>query len=219
MGQIIIVSGAYGVGKSEFATQLALTYAPCYLADIDILNPYFRPREQAEWLASQGVKVIGSHLKAHTNQDFPALSGDMSGAITSGLPLIIDCAGSENGLKPLATFRDKLDRAEVWLVVNLMRQESQISELNKMIHIFEAMLQLSVTGLVHNTHLLDETTLDLIQDAQTHVEQYSKSINVPIVMTMIARAFEKDLKTEIKNPVLCIDELIHRTGWMQKGTR
>ncbi len=219
MAKIIIVSGAYGVGKSEFATQLALTYAPCYLADIDILNPYFRPREQAEWLKSQDVHVIGSHLKSHINQDFPALSGDLSGAITSGKPVLIDCAGSENGLKPLATFRESLVHAEVWLVVNLMRQESQISDLNKMIQIFEAMLQLKVSGLVHNTHLLDETTLDLILEAQDQLEQYAQTIGVPIVMTMISSAFESSLKSVIKNPLLCINQLIHRTTWMQKGTR
>ena len=49
MSEVIVLTGAYGVGKSEFACQLALLKAPCVLADFDVINPYFRPREQTSW--------------------------------------------------------------------------------------------------------------------------------------------------------------------------
>ena len=58
MSEVIVLTGAYGVGKSEFASQLALTKAPCVLADFDVINPYFRPREQTTWFESKGVKII-----------------------------------------------------------------------------------------------------------------------------------------------------------------
>jgi hypothetical protein len=67
------------------------------------------------------VEVVGSLLKNHINQDFPALSGAISGIISQNKRIILDMAGSENGLRPLATFFEDLKDAQVWMVVNLSR--------------------------------------------------------------------------------------------------
>lgn len=217
MSEVIIITGAYGVGKSEFASQLALLKAPCALADLDVINPYFRPREQADWLLTQGVTVIGSILKNHINQDFPAMSGDLRGAISKGIPLIIDCAGSENGLKPLATFEDVLQKAQVWLVVNSKRPESFLDQVEPMIRLFEERSRLKITGLVHNTHLLDQTDPDDILKAQLELDDLGEKLGIPIVYTMIS-AQHRHIKHCIHNPVVCFDHLILRSDWMKGET-
>ncbi len=217
MSEVLIITGAYGVGKSEFASQLALLKAPCALADFDIINPYFRPREEALWLKSKGVDVIGSSLTHHVNQDFPALSGDLMGAISRNITLIVDCAGSENGLKPLATFIDVLQTAQVWLVVNAKRPESFFDQIKPMIELFESRSHLKITGLVHNTHLLDQTNSDMILQAQNELEVISKKIHIPIVYTMFDAQFTSQLKT-IHNPTVAFKHLILRSDWMKGET-
>jgi len=218
MSEIIILTGAYGVGKSEFASQLALLKAPCALADIDVINPYFRPREQALWLKKMNVRVIGSNLKLDTNQDMPALSGEIQGAISNQETLIIDCAGSENGLKPLASFIDLLQEAQVWLVVNAMRTESLMDQIKVMIDLFETNSHLKISGLVHNTHLLDETSVEMIIKAQIDLEALAKELKIPIVYTMLDRKFYDACVTQINNPVLGFDHLILREQWMKGDT-
>lgn len=218
MSEIIILTGAYGVGKSEFASQLALLKAPCALADIDVINPYFRPREQALWLKKMSVRVIGSNLKLDTNQDMPALSGEIQGAISNQETLIIDCAGSENGLKPLASFIDLLQEAQVWLVVNAMRTESLMDQIKVMIDLFETNSHLKISGLVHNTHLLDETSVEMIIKAQIDLEALAKELKIPIVYTMLDRKFYDACVTQINNPVLGFDHLILREQWMKGDT-
>lgn len=217
MSEVLIITGAYGVGKSEFASQLALLKAPCALADLDVINPYFRPREQAQWLFSKGVDVIGSILKNHINQDFPALSGNLRGAISKNIPLIIDCAGSENGLKPLASFEDVLQRAQVWLVVNANRPESFFDQIEPMIELFETRSHMRISGLVHNTHLLDQTDPQDILKAQIDLEKISLDLKIPIVYTMIHSKF-RSLKSAIHNPVVVFDHLILRSDWMKGDT-
>ena len=217
MSDVLIITGAYGVGKSEFASQLALLKAPCALADLDVINPYFRPREQAEWLARQGVSVIGSILKNHINQDFPAMSGNLRGAITQNIPLIIDCAGSENGLKPLASFEDVLQNAKVWLVVNAKRPESFFDQIIPMIELFESRSHMRISGLVHNTHLLDQTDPQDILKAQCELETLSEKIHIPIVYTMINKSF-RTITGAIHNPVVLFDHLILRSDWMKGET-
>lgn len=48
--RLSIVTGHYGTGKTEFAVNLALSLAAgeaqVMLADLDIVNPYFRSRER-----------------------------------------------------------------------------------------------------------------------------------------------------------------------------
>ena len=52
--RLTIVTGHYGTGKTEFSVNLALALAkegrPVALADLDIVNPYFRSRERRSLL-------------------------------------------------------------------------------------------------------------------------------------------------------------------------
>ncbi len=215
MAEVLIISGAYGVGKSEFATQLALSKTPCTIVDLDIINPYFRPREQALWLASQGVNVVGSLLKNHINQDFPAMSGELRNLVYTDQLVIVDLAGSENGLKPLASYTDILQSAQVWIVVNLNRPESQPEHIKTMIELFQSRSHLKVTGLVHNTHWLDETTTADIIYSQAICEQVAKDCQLPIRYTMIPNHLLAEVQAEINNPILTFKRLILRPDWMK----
>lgn len=216
MSETIVLIGPYGVGKSEFAVQLALLKKPCLLADIDILNPYFRPREIADELA-QGITVIGSHLKGALNQDVPALNTGFASKSDSGLPLIIDCGGSENGLRPLSGFSEALSQAEIWLVVNLSREESAVQLIRPTCELFEGQSGLKITGLVHNTHLLEFTTAELILEAQHQLEALALELDLPIRYTMIPERLRPELESRIHNPILSFTALRLRSGWM-KGT-
>ncbi|MHB8096154.1 MAG: hypothetical protein ACYDEI_00665 [Erysipelotrichaceae bacterium] len=218
MSEVIVLTGAYGVGKSEFASQLALIKAPCVLADFDVINPYFRPREQTSWFESQGVKIIGSQIKNHINQDFPALSGDLPSYINQGKTVIIDCAGSENGLKPLASFMDALVHAKVYIVINFNRIESRLEYISELIDLFEKRSHLKIAGLVHNTHMLDETTVEMIISAQLRCEDLSKQLNLPIIYTMIRNDFYQECKEMIHNECVVYDKLILREVWMKGDT-
>lgn len=218
MSKKVIVSGAYGVGKSEFVVQWALAHAPATIGDLDILNPFFRPREIEGYLNTQGVHVVSSHLKRGQNQDTPALSLAFQAAILKPEALILDCAGSENGLKPLAALSPDMADAEFWMVVNLNRPESALDQLDAMRTQFEAMTQRRLTGLVHNTHLLDETTAESISTAQQLLESYALKAHLPIVCTMVPLSCLKDCEDDIHNPILAFDTLYLREAWMKGNT-
>ena len=62
--RLLIITGHYGTGKTEFSVNLALDLAEAgekvRLADLDIVNPYFRSRERKRELTAAGVQVITS---------------------------------------------------------------------------------------------------------------------------------------------------------------
>jgi hypothetical protein len=214
MKRSVICTGPYGVGKSEFSIQYALTQAPCYLADLDILNPYFRPREIHAFLKEHGVTIIGNNTHNSTNLDLPGLSGDVGVNIQRGDRVIVDLAGSIAGTHPLTLFRNVLDLCEVWLVVNLMREESSLDEIQHFIDDLKAH-DLLVTGLVHNTHLLSETDLGLILRSNETIEKFAAKVKIPVVWTMIDRRFMVDLKHVINSPILPVDHWTLRAKWMK----
>ena len=217
MNEVLIISGAYGVGKSEFACQWALHNAPCVLADIDVINPYFRPRELTAWFENKGIKIIGSSIKNHTNQDFPALSGDLGPAIHGSLPLIIDCAGSSHGLRPLAGFKDDLKNAKLCLVVNKFRSDAWGDAVLETMDTFSRFLGISLAGIINNSHLLDETTEVMLIEAHQECLTLCEQWNVPLITTILTKRFGY-LQNRIKEPTMVYEELMLRQTWMIKET-
>ncbi|HKZ18338.1 MAG TPA: hypothetical protein VJ161_12835, partial [Geobacteraceae bacterium] len=59
---IVVVVGNYGSGKTEISVNLAaerkLAGMDVSIADLDLVNPYFRAREARKQLSALGVKVI-----------------------------------------------------------------------------------------------------------------------------------------------------------------
>lgn len=216
---VIVLVGAYGVGKSEIATQLALLHRPCTLADLDVLNPFFRPREIQAHLKNLGIEVISSQLNRGHNQDTPSMSFGFMKSLKDQQDLIIDCAGSEHGLKPLASIKEVLSEAEIYFVVNLNRPESQLEHLQAMIHLFENTLQLKVSGLIHNTHLLDETTASQVIEAQRQLEGFAIKFGYPIRYTVVTAALWEAIHPYIHNPILKLTQLMLREEWMKGNTK
>lgn len=219
MSEHWIISGAYGVGKSEFSVQWALTHAPCTIGDLDVLNPFFRPREIQAYLENHQVKVVASHLNQGLNQDLPAMSFAFQRAVLNHESLIFDCAGSENGLRPLHSLASEFDHAHFWIVVNLSRPESSLDKLDDLIDLYELHSGRSVDGLVHNTHLLDESTVEDVMVAQELLESYAQKRGLPIVLTMMPKDYVEIAQSKIHNPILGFDQLHLREEWMKGSTR
>ena len=216
MSEVLIISGAYGVGKSEFACQWALRNAPCVLADIDVINPYFRPRELTSWFEEKGIKIIGSSIKHHTNQDFPALSGDLGPALHGHLPLIIDCAGSAHGLRPLAGFKEDLKTTKLYLVVNKYRSDAWGDAVLETMDTFSRFLGIPLAGIINNSHLLDETTEELLLEAHQECLALCEQWQVPLIATVLTKRFAY-LQEKISKAMV-YEELLLRQTWMIKET-
>ena len=74
--RLSIITGHYGTGKTEFAVNLALAMAAegqrVMVADLDIVNPYFRSRERKAMLEEAGITLISSS-QACADADVPSL--------------------------------------------------------------------------------------------------------------------------------------------------
>ena len=74
--RLTLICGHYGSGKTNVALNLAFAlqkkHPKTALADLDIVNPYFRSKDSEQALKKAGIQLICSPY-ANTNLDIPAL--------------------------------------------------------------------------------------------------------------------------------------------------
>lgn len=166
---IVIIVGNYGSGKTEVAVNLAIRQhqmgISVRIADLDLVNPYFRTREARNTLTAMGIDVIvpPEHLM---QADLPILMPQVAGALRSpGELTIIDVGGDDAGVTVLSSlaniFLDNPKPTLLLQVVNPFRPNTQSVEgCLKMCRAIEARARMSVDKWVGNAHLLEETTIE-----------------------------------------------------------
>lgn len=183
-----VVCGHYGSGKTEFSVSLALAEAArghrVAVADLDIVNPYFRSRERAELMEASGIRVISSMLGHETTLELPAIPPEVRGPLGDrGCEVILDMGGDAVGAKILAQFRADVRRRwhQLLIVVNAYRPETAtVDGVLGYLESIESVAGLAASGLVSNTHLLRDTTTDDVRAGLELCREVSRASGVPI---------------------------------------
>ncbi|KAF5061711.1 hypothetical protein DSECCO2_312420 [anaerobic digester metagenome] len=194
--RVVLVCGHYGTGKTEFAVNYALALAhaghTAMLADVDIVNPYFRSRERKELLESAGVRVICSS-QACTDADVPALPAEILTILENReVRGVLDVGGDPVGARVLARFQPKIVQEDYNLlfVLNANRPEVRTPEAAlTYLRSIEAVTGLTCGGIVNNTHLCGETTPHEILKGAELAEAVSKEAGIPVVCHVAEQRF------------------------------
>lgn len=220
MSKIKIITGHYGSGKTEFAVSLAMQlaeHAKVALADLDIVNPYFRSRERAEVMEAKGIRVISSSLGHNTTLDLPAVSAEIRGPIADPTSeVILDVGGDNVGARALVGFRpDILKRGyEMFLVINSYRpQTGDVEGVLRHLEAIEYSSKLTFSGLIVNTHMIRETTAQDVLHGYALAEQVKARTGLPIRYISAIPEALKDLPDGLEGEQLPIG-MYMRDAWM-----
>ncbi|MFA7106994.1 MAG: hypothetical protein WC154_06805 [Candidatus Izemoplasmatales bacterium] len=188
MKNITFLTGYYGSGKSELAINLALKYKVDYVVDLDVINPYFRTREQEKIFKENGIEVISSDLDYKMHIDMPYISQRVYIPFNNqSKRAIYDLGGNDIGAKLLRQFEDYNDvDIDLFLVVNVYREESNTKDkIIELINNIEGKGGFKVTGLINNSNLLKETTIEDISYGENIIKEVSDYTKLPIVYTAV----------------------------------
>lgn len=184
---IVIIVGNYGSGKTEVSINLAVNQkragVDVKIADLDLVNPYFRTREARKALAKLGIEVVVPEEK-YLQADLPILSPVISGLIRQPSDLtLIDAGGNDVGATVLAALADSFRNKSVHMlqVVNPFRPFTDtIESCLKMRDEIERASKMAINGIIGNANLIDETSVDDIYNGYDFVKMLSGESRLPI---------------------------------------
>ncbi len=223
---IIVIVGGFGSGKTEVSVNLAKYFAlakrsQVTIADLDLVNPYFRSREVLEELEEIGITTVAPE-GGQRMADLPILLPQIRGLIERAEDkLILDVGGDSQGSKALGSLSSafKPGTYEMLMVLNSRRPQTDNVEtsLTTMARI-ETTAQLRFTGLISNSHMIDETDLEVIMEGYALSRQISERRTLPITFVSAKRnIFEQSDLSGIDAPILPLSRSMLKP-WERKET-
>ena len=189
--RLTLFAGHYGSGK----TNLALNYArwlrsqgnAVTVADLDIVNPYFRTKDAEETLRREGIDLIVSDF-ANSNVDLPAMPKEAYSLVERRDILgVLDIGGDDRGALALGRYVPSIleeNDYEMLFVVNRARPLTRtVDDALEVFHEIENACALPFTAIVNNTNVGPVTTAEDVLSSLPFVSELSQRTGLPVKMT------------------------------------
>lgn len=205
--RITLLSGHYGSGKTNIAVNLArrlrASKENVAIADIDIVNPYFRTKDSQAELEKAGIRLISSPY-AGSNVDLPALPDEVY-SITDdrSVTAVVDVGGDDRGALALGRWRDAILQEgdyEMLFVINRFRPLTATPEdAVEVMREIEIASGIPFTAVVNNSNLGDETTARDVLESGAYAANVCAISALPLKMTTVREELYPWLEGEIGN--------------------
>lgn len=199
--RLVILCGHYGSGKTNIAVGLALALKKSRerlaVADLDIVNPYFRTKDSIEDFHRAGIRLICSEY-ASTNLDLPAMPSDLY-AITDDTEqsFVLDIGGDDRGALALGRLAPAIrteNNYDMWLVINAYRPLTRTpADVREVMEEIERASGLRFTGMVNNSNLGEETTGDVVLASVPFAKECEEICGLPLCMTTVRAELYEEL--------------------------
>ena len=218
--RISVFVGHYGSGKTNVALNYALKIKQeqddVSVADLDIVNPYFRTQDSANMLKENSIRLIASEF-AGSNVDLPAIPADVY-SIFAGEDKysVLDVGGDDRGALALGRFVPSIVESgsfDVFFVINKYRPLTKTPELTvEVLHEVEQASGIKVTALVNNSNLGEATEAENILESLAYAEEVSRITGIPVAFTTV----REDLCPEVNIKNIMPMNLYVKQTWQDK---
>jgi hypothetical protein len=188
--RLTLFAGHYGSGKTNIAVNYALSLARegkrVCIADLDIVNPYFRTKDSETELSAAGITLISPRY-ANTNVDLPALPPESYRLVQDRSSFgVMDIGGDDRGAFALGRFAEAIreeDDYRMVFVVNCYRPlTSTVEDTVGIMREIEDAAGLKFTSIVNNSNLGRETTEKTLLDSLDFVRELSQRTGLEVWM-------------------------------------
>ena len=186
--RLTLFAGHYGSGKTNIAVNYAMLLAEegkkVCIADLDIVNPYFRTKDSESELLQKGITLICSKY-ANSNVDLPAIPAESYLLVQDKSFFgVIDIGGDDRGAYALGRFADAIKaEGDYRMAFVLNRYRPLTSTVNDTIEIMreiEAASGIKFNCIVNNSNIGFETTADTVRESMAFAEELSVKTGLSI---------------------------------------
>lgn len=210
--KITIITGHFGSGKTEISTSLAIqerkTHPKVAINDLDVINPYYRTRDLESEFKKLDIELIAP--KGHlATADLPIVSGEFYRVLHDPTyRIIIDAGGDKDGATALGQYYNEWIHMNPEMLFVLNGNRPYVSTLEgatDTIKRIEEASRLKMNGIINNSNIGSETTLDEIKKGLELAQLISEKTQIPILYTTISSHLkEESINFAIQNPVFYI---------------
>lgn len=179
--------GEYAGGKSEVAVNRALELVTSgrqvTLVDLDIVEPCYTLRPIKKELEQKGIKVLAWETRdtVGLGETGNILRAENRWALRRSGDIVLDIGYGVEGAKTLKLLEDAEADPDlkVYAVVNIARPMTGTAG-----EIVEYIRELGrIDGLVNNSHLGDDTDVEIVQEGARVVDEAARQLGLPVVAT------------------------------------
>lgn len=186
--RVTVLVGPFGTGKSEIAVNLAIAEASrraqVALMDLDLVKPFLRSREAKDWLEQERIRTVAPSGE-NAFADLPMLLPTVRSLLLEEDWLVIaDVGGDEAGARVLGSLSDVLAQVgpDVLLVLNFRRPfVDNVERAVEMARTIERSSRTQVTGVISNTHLKEQTTVEIVREGYQLAMEVGERLGVPVL--------------------------------------
>lgn len=201
--RITVFTGHFGSGKTELAINAAIrtkqTHPHVALADLDVINPYFRSRDVSTMLKEKEIKLIAPPDRL-AKADLPIVSGDIYRYLHDDhYHLIIDAGGDKDGATALGQYFNEWKEMDIDLLFVLNANRPYVSHKEGIISTIkqiESVSRLKVSGIINNSNTGSHTELTDIKTGNRLSELVSSELNIPYLYNTVS---EKSFLNEVED--------------------
>ena len=189
--RLTLFAGRYGSGKTNIAVNYALLLAKegknVCIADLDIVNPYFRTKDSEKVLEAAGIHLISPQF-ANSNVDLPALPAEAYRLVTDkSIYGIMDIGGDDRGAYALGRYVPAMleeNNYRMVFVANCYRPLTRTPEdALEVMREIEVACGLKFTDIINNSNLAAETTPETVLDSEAYVQELCRISGLPLFAT------------------------------------
>lgn len=206
MRRVTLFCGHYGSGKTNLAVNYALRLREqgraVSIADLDVVNPYFRTKDSEQELREAGIEVVALPF-ANSSVDLPALPSQTYGLVQRrDRYAVLDIGGDDRGAYALGRFVPYIleeNDFEMIFVANFFRPLTRTArEALEILYEIQGACGIPFTGIVNNSNLGCETTAADVEKTIPICRELSELSGLPILYTSVdARLADEIHGTEV----------------------
>ena len=191
--RLVLFAGHYGSGKTNIAVNVAMDLKKegkdVVIADLDIVNPYYRTKDSEAELEAAGIPLISSEY-ANSNVDVPALPQALYSLVDQKDRYgVMDIGGDDRGALALGRYAPAIleeNNYEMLLVINFYRPLTRdIAGMIEVMREIELAGGIPFTGIVNNSNLGRETTPQDVIATDAFARQMAEATGLPLRMTTV----------------------------------
>ena len=191
--RLTLFAGHYGSGKTNIAVNYALHLAKegkkVCIADLDIVNPYFRTADSAEVLKAAGIDLVSPKF-ANSNVDLPALPAEAYRLVEDKSCYgIMDIGGDDRGAYALGRYTPFIKSENNYRMIFVANRYRALTptaaDALEVMREIEAACGLAFTDIVNNSHLGNFTDVKTLLDSQDFIKELCELSGLPLFMTTV----------------------------------